>query len=159
MGGAGQATPPPVRRLGTRFPGALKDPGLAPWTCRSPRFCWPPDPLQIANVQFNISGRVLSVVNQLYLEAHRGWAVEQTPPETPSETTEKHDAGELGRALGPPSHGSCCRSSVGLNPLLTSSPQEPRPSPGLLGGRPSQPRSTPSWASSGQPGGGGGEGG
>lgn len=41
------------------------------------------------------------MVNQLYLEAHRGWAVEQTPPETPSETTEKHDAGELGRALGP----------------------------------------------------------
>ncbi|ELK12853.1 Ras and Rab interactor-like protein [Pteropus alecto] len=85
------------------------------------------DPLQIGNVQLNTSGRVLSVVNQLYLEAHRGWGVEQTPPETPSETAEKHDAGEPGRALGPRVAGAA--AAVLGDPTLSSHPAPRNPAP------------------------------
>ncbi|XP_059939898.1 ras and Rab interactor-like protein [Mesoplodon densirostris] len=49
------------------------------------------DPLQIGSIQLNTSGRVFFVVNKLYLETHRGWEMEQTPPETPPETAGRHD--------------------------------------------------------------------
>ncbi|XP_039710617.1 ras and Rab interactor-like protein isoform X3 [Pteropus medius] len=78
------------------------------------------DPLQIGNVQLNTSGRVLSVVNQLYLEAHRGWGVEQTPPETPSETAEKQGAA--------PRHPAPHRVSWVEGPL---SPEVHHPGPAL----------------------------
>ncbi|XP_035950818.1 ras and Rab interactor-like protein isoform X6 [Halichoerus grypus] len=39
-----------------------------------------------------ISERVLSMVNKLYLETHRGWGMEQIPPETPPETVERHSS-------------------------------------------------------------------
>ncbi|XP_059988393.1 ras and Rab interactor-like protein isoform X1 [Lagenorhynchus albirostris] len=48
------------------------------------------DPLQIGSIQLNTSGRVFFVVNKLYLETHRGWEMEQTPPETTPETAERH---------------------------------------------------------------------
>nr|XP_055166593.1 ras and Rab interactor-like protein [Nyctereutes procyonoides] len=47
-------------------------------------------PLQIGGVQLSMSERVLSVVNKLYVETHRGWRTEQMPPETPPETAERH---------------------------------------------------------------------
>ncbi|XP_053773843.1 ras and Rab interactor-like protein isoform X3 [Desmodus rotundus] len=37
------------------------------------------------------AGRVLSVVNKVYLEIHRGQGTEQTSPETPPETAKKND--------------------------------------------------------------------
>ncbi|KAM6154350.1 ras and Rab interactor-like protein [Erethizon dorsatum] len=40
------------------------------------------DPLQIGRAQVDTSGRVLSVVNQLYLDTHGGWELEQIPEET-----------------------------------------------------------------------------
>ncbi|KAL2763266.1 ras and Rab interactor-like protein isoform 2 [Daubentonia madagascariensis] len=49
------------------------------------------DSLQIGRVQLDTSRRVLSVVNQLYLDTHRGWSMEQTPKEMEPETTERHD--------------------------------------------------------------------
>ncbi|XP_020725995.2 ras and Rab interactor-like protein isoform X3 [Odocoileus virginianus] len=48
------------------------------------------DPLQIGSIQPNTSRRVLILVNKLYLETHRGWGMEQTPPETTPETAERH---------------------------------------------------------------------
>ncbi|XP_024624148.1 ras and Rab interactor-like protein isoform X1 [Neophocaena asiaeorientalis asiaeorientalis] len=48
------------------------------------------DPLQICSIQLNTSGRVFFVVNKLYLETHREWEMEQTPPETTPETAERH---------------------------------------------------------------------
>ncbi|XP_022441422.2 ras and Rab interactor-like protein isoform X1 [Delphinapterus leucas] len=48
------------------------------------------DPLQIGSIQLNTSGRVFFVVNKLYLETHREWEMEQTPPETTPETAERH---------------------------------------------------------------------
>ncbi|XP_072634720.1 ras and Rab interactor-like protein isoform X1 [Canis lupus baileyi] len=60
--------PPPTRRPGDQHAG----------------------PLQIGGVQLNMSERVLSVVNKLYVETHRGWRTEQMPPETPPETAERH---------------------------------------------------------------------
>ncbi|XP_025865887.2 ras and Rab interactor-like protein isoform X3 [Vulpes vulpes] len=47
-------------------------------------------PLQIGGVQLSMSERVLSVVNKLYVETHRGWRTEQMRPETPPETAERH---------------------------------------------------------------------
>lgn len=67
------------------------------------------------------------MVNQLYLEAHRGWGVKQTPSETPSETAEKHDAGELGRALGPRVAGAA--AAVLWDPTLSSHPAPRNPTP------------------------------
>lgn len=49
------------------------------------------DPLQVGSVQLNTSGRMFFVMNKLYLESHRGQGMEQTPPETPPETTKKND--------------------------------------------------------------------
>lgn len=49
------------------------------------------DPLQIGNVQLNTSGKVLSLVNKLYLETHSGQGVEQTSSEIPPETAKKND--------------------------------------------------------------------
>ncbi|XP_025710068.1 ras and Rab interactor-like protein isoform X4 [Callorhinus ursinus] len=46
-------------------------------------------PPQTGSVHLNISERVLSMVNKLYLETHRGWGMEQIPPETPPETAER----------------------------------------------------------------------
>ncbi|XP_059762025.1 ras and Rab interactor-like protein isoform X2 [Balaenoptera ricei] len=47
-------------------------------------------PLQIGSIQLNTSGRVYFAVNKLYLETHRGWEMEQTPPETTPETADRH---------------------------------------------------------------------
>ncbi|XP_017513217.3 ras and Rab interactor-like protein isoform X1 [Manis javanica] len=47
-------------------------------------------PLQIGSIHLNTSGRVLSVVNKLHLEIHRGRQMEQNLPEAPSETAERH---------------------------------------------------------------------
>uniref|UniRef100_A0A8C9AUA1 Ras and Rab interactor-like protein n=1 Tax=Prolemur simus TaxID=1328070 RepID=A0A8C9AUA1_PROSS len=44
------------------------------------------DSLQVGRVQLDASTRVLSVVNQLYLDTHRGWGTEQTPKEMEPET-------------------------------------------------------------------------
>nr|XP_055104610.1 ras and Rab interactor-like protein isoform X1 [Symphalangus syndactylus] len=49
------------------------------------------DPLQIGRVQQDTPGKVLSIVNQLYLETHRGWGREQTPQETEPEAAQRHD--------------------------------------------------------------------
>uniref|UniRef100_A0A8I5N7Q1 Ras and Rab interactor-like protein n=1 Tax=Papio anubis TaxID=9555 RepID=A0A8I5N7Q1_PAPAN len=49
------------------------------------------DPLQIGRVQQDTPGKVLCIVNQLYLETHRGWGREQTPQETESEAAQRHD--------------------------------------------------------------------
>lgn len=122
-------------RLGIKSPGPLKEAGLAPRTSGTPRLCWSPGPPLTGSVHLNTSETVLSMVNKLYLETHRGWGMEQIPPETPPETAERHSSGSLGwtgpwAPEGRGSHGHC---SVGPNSLLTSSPQEPRPSPGLLG--------------------------
>ncbi|XP_027946471.1 ras and Rab interactor-like protein isoform X1 [Eumetopias jubatus] len=46
-------------------------------------------PPQTGSVHLNISERVLSMVNKLYLETHRGWGMEQIPPETAPETAER----------------------------------------------------------------------
>ncbi|XP_057567165.1 ras and Rab interactor-like protein isoform X1 [Hippopotamus amphibius kiboko] len=63
--------------------------------CQTCPISWPSyqpaDPLQIASIQLSTSGSVLFVVNKLYLETHRGWETEQTPPETTPETAERHD--------------------------------------------------------------------
>ncbi|XP_061028351.1 ras and Rab interactor-like protein isoform X2 [Eubalaena glacialis] len=48
------------------------------------------DPLWIGSIQLNTSGTVYFAVNKLYLETHRGWEMEQTPPETTPETAERH---------------------------------------------------------------------
>ncbi|XP_076988043.1 ras and Rab interactor-like protein isoform X2 [Tamandua tetradactyla] len=48
------------------------------------------DPLQIGRVQLHTSGRALCVVNQLYLETHSRWAVEQTLPEDAPEPAQRH---------------------------------------------------------------------
>lgn len=79
-------------RLGIKSPGALKEAGLAPWTSGTPRLFWSPGPPQTGSVHL-ISERVLSMVNKLYLETHRGWGMEQIPPETPPETVERHSSG------------------------------------------------------------------
>ncbi|XP_028021751.2 ras and Rab interactor-like protein isoform X2 [Balaenoptera acutorostrata] len=47
-------------------------------------------PLQTGSIQLNTSGRVYFAVNKLYLETHRGWEMEQTPPETTPETADRH---------------------------------------------------------------------
>ncbi|XP_040489879.1 ras and Rab interactor-like protein isoform X1 [Ursus maritimus] len=44
------------------------------------------------SVHLNTSETVLSMVNKLYLETHRGWGMEQIPPETPPETAERHSS-------------------------------------------------------------------
>ncbi|XP_053461365.1 ras and Rab interactor-like protein isoform X3 [Nycticebus coucang] len=49
------------------------------------------DSLQIGRVQPDSSKRVLSVVNQLYLETHRGWGMKQTSQEMKPETAQRHD--------------------------------------------------------------------
>ncbi|MXQ96145.1 hypothetical protein E5288_WYG020255 [Bos mutus] len=51
------------------------------------------DPLQIGSIQLSTSRRVLFLVNNLYLETHRGWGMEQTLPETTPETAERHGPG------------------------------------------------------------------
>lgn len=48
------------------------------------------DSLQIGSIQLNTSGRVLFVVNKLYLDTHRGWGTKLTPPETTPEIAETH---------------------------------------------------------------------
>ncbi|XP_053761955.1 ras and Rab interactor-like protein isoform X1 [Panthera pardus] len=47
---------------------------------------------QTGGVQLNISEKVLSVVNKLYLETHGGWGLEQITAETPSGTAERHSS-------------------------------------------------------------------
>ncbi|XP_031241797.1 ras and Rab interactor-like protein isoform X2 [Mastomys coucha] len=47
------------------------------------------DPRQLGCIQVDTSGRVLSVVNQLYLETHGGWETE-TPQQTEPETGQKY---------------------------------------------------------------------
>uniref|UniRef100_H0WZ60 Ras and Rab interactor like n=1 Tax=Otolemur garnettii TaxID=30611 RepID=H0WZ60_OTOGA len=49
------------------------------------------DSLQIGRVQPDSSKRVLSVVNQLYLETHRAWGMEQTSQEMEPETAQRYD--------------------------------------------------------------------
>ncbi|XP_019663621.2 ras and Rab interactor-like protein isoform X2 [Ailuropoda melanoleuca] len=44
------------------------------------------------SVHPNTSETVLSMVNKLYLETHRGWGMEEIPPETPPETAERHSS-------------------------------------------------------------------
>ncbi|KAB1273358.1 Ras and Rab interactor-like protein [Camelus dromedarius] len=51
------------------------------------------DTPQTGSSQLSTSGRVLFVVNKLYLETHRTWGMEQMPPETPSETAERPGPG------------------------------------------------------------------
>ncbi|XP_028715105.2 ras and Rab interactor-like protein isoform X1 [Peromyscus leucopus] len=48
------------------------------------------DPVRLGCIRVNTSGRVLSVVNQLYLETHGGWGTEQAPQQTEPETDQKH---------------------------------------------------------------------
>ncbi|XP_008852157.1 ras and Rab interactor-like protein [Nannospalax galili] len=48
------------------------------------------DPLQAGCGQYDTSKRVLSVVNQLYLETHGGWGTKPTPEETEPETDQKY---------------------------------------------------------------------
>nr|XP_021499654.1 ras and Rab interactor-like protein isoform X1 [Meriones unguiculatus] len=48
------------------------------------------DPLRLGRVQVDTSGRVLSVVNQLYLETHGSWGAEQPPQQTEPETHQIH---------------------------------------------------------------------
>ena len=87
LGARDQASVLPVTKLDT------KSPRLAPWTPGTPHFCWPPGPLQTGSIQLNTSGRVYFAVNKLYLETHRGWEMEQTPPETTPETADRHGPG------------------------------------------------------------------
>ncbi|XP_021024771.1 ras and Rab interactor-like protein [Mus caroli] len=47
------------------------------------------DPHRLGCIQVDTSGRVLSVVNQLYLETHGGWGTE-TPQQTEPETGQKY---------------------------------------------------------------------
>nr|XP_027797201.1 ras and Rab interactor-like protein isoform X2 [Marmota flaviventris] len=49
------------------------------------------DSVQVGRVQGDPSGRVLSVVNQLYLETHGSWGTEQNPQTTEPETAQRHD--------------------------------------------------------------------
>uniref|UniRef100_A0A8C9J950 Ras and Rab interactor like n=1 Tax=Panthera tigris altaica TaxID=74533 RepID=A0A8C9J950_PANTA len=71
---------------------SLPEPGLAPGTSGTPRLCWLPGLPQTGGVQLNISEKVLSVVNKLYLETHGGWGLEQITAETPSGTAERHSS-------------------------------------------------------------------
>ncbi|XP_016044013.2 ras and Rab interactor-like protein isoform X4 [Erinaceus europaeus] len=51
-------------------------------------------PLQSGSIQVTAKGRVLSLVNKLYLETHGAWGawgVEQVPPEAPLQTARKQD--------------------------------------------------------------------
>ncbi|KAK7803668.1 hypothetical protein U0070_014039, partial [Myodes glareolus] len=48
------------------------------------------DPLRLGCIQVSTSGRVLSVVNQLYLETHGSWGAEQTRQQTEPETDQKY---------------------------------------------------------------------
>ncbi|XP_055450749.1 ras and Rab interactor-like protein [Psammomys obesus] len=48
------------------------------------------DPLRLGCVQVDTSGRVLSVVNQLYLETHGSWGAEQPPQQTEPQTQQIH---------------------------------------------------------------------
>ncbi|KAK2490753.1 hypothetical protein MC885_013939 [Smutsia gigantea] len=80
----------------------------------------PPVPLQIGHIHLNSSGRVLSVVNKLHLETHRGRQMEQNLPEAPSETAERHGPGPR----NPPPH----RVSWVEGPL---SPEVHHPGPAL----------------------------
>lgn len=50
------------------------------------------DPRRLGCIQVDTSGRVLSVVNQLYLETHGGWETE-TPQQTKPETGQKRSLG------------------------------------------------------------------
>ncbi|XP_008072587.1 ras and Rab interactor-like protein [Carlito syrichta] len=56
------------------------------------------DPLQISGIQRDTAGKVLSVVNQLYLETHKSWEVEPAPQETEPQTAERHDPAPGNRA-------------------------------------------------------------
>ncbi|XP_052023371.1 ras and Rab interactor-like protein isoform X2 [Apodemus sylvaticus] len=47
------------------------------------------DPHRLGCIRVDTSGRVLSVVNQLYLETHGGWGME-TPQQTEAQTGQKH---------------------------------------------------------------------
>lgn len=47
------------------------------------------DPLRLGCIQVNTSGRVLSVVNQLYLETHGGWGTAQAPQQTEPAAAQK----------------------------------------------------------------------
>ncbi|XP_032104754.1 ras and Rab interactor-like protein isoform X1 [Sapajus apella] len=49
------------------------------------------DPLQIGSIQQDTPGKVLSIINQLYLETHRGWGKEQTPQEIEPEAAQRYD--------------------------------------------------------------------
>ncbi|XP_027621421.1 ras and Rab interactor-like protein isoform X5 [Tupaia chinensis] len=69
-------------------------------------------PLQINRVQLDPSGGVLSVVNQLYLETHRDWEMEQTPQEKEPETAQ-------GLSPGPAVEEAVCRAVLApLKPAL-----------------------------------------
>ncbi|XP_004859130.1 ras and Rab interactor-like protein [Heterocephalus glaber] len=64
------------------------------------------DPLQVGRVQADTSGRVLSVVNQLYLYTHGGWGQNQIPEETAQGHGPAHRIPALHRISwveGPPS--------------------------------------------------------
>ncbi|XP_034494814.1 ras and Rab interactor-like protein isoform X1 [Ailuropoda melanoleuca] len=52
----------------------------------------PGGPPLTGSVHPNTSETVLSMVNKLYLETHRGWGMEEIPPETPPETAERHSS-------------------------------------------------------------------
>lgn len=81
-----------------KSPGTLKELGLAPRTSGTPRLCWLPGPPQTGGVQLNLSEKVLSVVNKLYLETHGGWGSEPIAPEIPPGTAERHSSGWPGGA-------------------------------------------------------------
>ncbi|XP_035142048.2 ras and Rab interactor-like protein isoform X1 [Callithrix jacchus] len=49
------------------------------------------DPLQIGGIQQDTPGKVLSIMNQLYLETQRGWGKEQTPQEIEPEASQRYD--------------------------------------------------------------------
>ncbi|XP_010329253.2 ras and Rab interactor-like protein isoform X3 [Saimiri boliviensis] len=49
------------------------------------------DPLHIGSIQQATPGKVLSIINQLYLETHRGWGKEQTPQEIEPEAAQRYD--------------------------------------------------------------------
>ncbi|KAK2088386.1 hypothetical protein P7K49_034293 [Saguinus oedipus] len=52
------------------------------------------DPLQIGSIQQDTPGKVLSIMNQLYLETHRGWGKEQTSQEIEPEAAQRYDPGD-----------------------------------------------------------------
>ncbi|XP_046538760.1 ras and Rab interactor-like protein [Equus quagga] len=78
------------------------------------------DALQIGSIQLNTAGRVLSVVNKLYLETHREWGMDQGPPETLPKTEERHHPA--------PRHSTPHRVSWVEGPL---SPEGHHPRPAL----------------------------